>query len=145
MFRVESNAFLASVWNSIGDPMVRHVLLAMAILAPILGCRAPQEPAVVPADLHGVWKTTDSRYEGRFFELTVNTVTLGTGEDRQETYPIRTVETRRETRATAYALTYMNPAEGAADTLVLHYEPRDGGVIRFGNQPNVEWRKGSRS
>jgi hypothetical protein len=123
----------------------RHALITLAILTSLLGCRAAQEPVVVPPEVIGVWKTVDPRYEDRYFELTAGTVTLAMGEDSKESYPIQTFEKSQEMGATLYSLTYRNLVEGITDTLSFYYEPREGGVIRFKNQRNIEWKKGTKS
>ncbi len=125
--------------------MIRHGLLVMAILASILGCRASQEPAIVPTELHGLWTTTDSRYENRSFELRADTIALATGEKEHTSHPIQKFERIQEKGTTVYSLTYGNVGEGVTDTLSFYYDPREGGVITFKNQRNVAWKKGSAS
>lgn len=122
--------------------MLLRSLLTIAIAAVVVGCRPAPEPVAVPAELRGVWKTAHPRYEDRFFELTVNTITLGIGEDSPQAYPIEKFEKRQEMREIIYSLTYLVPSEGVANTLSFYYEPRGGGTIWFKNQRHVEWRKG---
>jgi hypothetical protein len=123
----------------------RQALTAIAIVLSLLGCRAAQEPVVVPPELIGVWKTADPRYEDRYFELTIDTITLAMGEDTKESYPIQKLEKSQEMRTALYSLTYRNLVEGVTDTLLFSYDQRGGGVIRFKDQRNLEWTKGSKS
>jgi hypothetical protein len=125
--------------------MLRHALLVMAILASTLGCRAAQEPAAVPAEFHGHWTTSDPRYEARAFELTVDTITLLNGEEGKASYPVQKFERIQKDGAIVHTLTYGNPVEGTTEALSFYYEPREGGVIRFKSQRNIEWKKGSGS
>jgi hypothetical protein len=119
----------------------RCAFIPIAILTVLLGCRASKEPVVVPSELHGIWKTEDSRYEGRSFELRADTIILALGEEGKESYPIETLEKRQELRGTLYVLTYRNLIEGFSDSLLFYFEPREGGLIRFKNQMEIEWKK----
>lgn len=116
-------------------------VLTIAIVAVFFGCRPAPEPVAVPAELHGVWKTAHPRYENRFFELTVDTIRLGIGEESPQSYPIERFEKLQEMREIVYSLTYRIPSEGAADVLSFYYEPLGGGTIWFKNQRNIEWRR----
>jgi len=120
-------------------------VLTIAIVAVVFACRPAPEPVAVPSELHGVWKTSHSRYENRFFELTVNTITLGIGDESPQSYPIERFEKRQEVREIIYSLTYRIPSEDVANALSFYYEPRGGGTIWFKNQRNVEWRRGPAS
>jgi hypothetical protein len=105
------------------------------------GVQGVPEPIAIPATLIGVWKTEDPRYEGRHFELTVDTVRLAMGQNGQTAFPIRKFEKNEEPRATVYSVAYLNLTDGVTDTLSFSYEPANGGVIRFRNQRNIRWQR----
>ncbi|HEX7511913.1 MAG TPA: hypothetical protein VF464_00970 [Candidatus Methylomirabilis sp.] len=119
----------------------RRAFIAIAVLVSLLGCRARPEPVVIPPEMQGVWKTADPRYANRFFELSVNAITLGLGEGGDVSYPIVKFGKSQELQGTVYSLSYKNLAEGVTDTVLFTYQSRDGGVIRLKNQPNIEWKK----
>jgi hypothetical protein len=121
--------------------MLIRSLLTIAIVAVFFGCRPAPEPVAVPTELHGIWKTAHPRYEDRFFKLTLNTITLGIGEESPQSYPIEKFDKRQEMRELIYSLTYRVPSEGVASALSFYYEPRGGGTIWLKNQRNIEWRR----
>ena len=127
-----------------GQRMWRRSIIAIAVLASLWSCKAAEEPVVVPRELIGVWKTDDPRYVDRYFELTVDTITLAMGEDGKKSYPVQKLEKRSDTPGISYALTYRNPIEDVVDTLSFDYEPTEGGAIRFKNQRDLVWRKASK-
>jgi hypothetical protein len=124
-----------------GQRLWRRSIIAVAILASLWSCKAAQEPVVVPRELIGVWKTDNPRYLDRYFELTIDTITLAMGKDGKESYPVQKLEKHSDTQGISYALTYRNPVEDVADTLSFDYEPTAGGAIRFKNQQNLVWKK----
>lgn len=119
--------------------------IAVALVGTLLGCKAVREPVSVPAELIGIWTTDDPRYLDRCFELTVDTITLGTGEGRQPSYPVQALQKSLDKGITSYRLTYTDPVEGVTDTLSFEYEPKDGGAIRLKHQHHAVWQKGGRS
>jgi hypothetical protein len=119
----------------------RRTCIAMGILISLACCKAANEPVSVPPTLRGVWTTTDIRYAGRAFEVSGDRITLATGGEQKDAHPIHRLERRADGRDHLYELTYRNLADNITDTLVLRYEGREGGVIRFKNQPHIEWRR----
>ena len=118
-------------------------VLTIAIVTVLFGCRPAPEPVAVPPELHGVWTTAHPRYENRFFELTVNTITLGIGEGGPQPYPIERFEKRQEMREIIYSLTYRIPSEGVANALSFYYEPRGRhDLVQEPTERRVEARAG---
>jgi hypothetical protein len=113
----------------------------MALVALLSACQGSDAPVVVPPDLVGLWKTDHPRYEDRYFELTVDKITLGMGSGDTGSFPIREIGRERAGRTTLYSVGYANAVEGVRDTLSFYYEPQDGGAIRFRNQQNILWKR----
>jgi hypothetical protein len=118
-----------------------RAIVAIAVLGFLSGCNAAREPGVVPPDLIGVWKTDDPRYIDRYFELTADTITVGTGENGKDPYAIHSVAKHLDMRGISYLVTYVNPVESVTDTLSFDYEPRDGGMIRLKSQRSIVWKR----
>src|SRR5574337_982618 len=118
------------------DMNLRWIFITVAILAFFPGCQS-QEKVVIPPELVGVWKTADAKYKDRHFEFRPGTLTLGIGDGNSEKYPIRSITKSQDDRGTLYAVSYMHSAEDVEDVLAFYYDPREGGVIRFKNQPEI--------
>ena len=118
-----------------------RMCIVMGILISLVSCMAADELVSVPPTIRGVWTTTDSRYAGRTFEIADGRITLATSGEQKDTYPIHRLARRPSGRDFLYELTYRNLGDNITDTLVLRYEGREGGVIRFKNQPHIEWRR----
>ncbi len=122
------------------DMNLRWILIPVAILALFPGCQS-REKIVVPPELVGVWRTAAAKYEDRYFEFRPGTLTLGIGGGSSETYPIRSIKRSQDALGTLYAVSYMNQAESVEEVFAFYYDPREGGMIRFKNQPEIAWTK----
>ena len=91
----------------------------------------------VPDDLIGVWKTSEEKYEDRFFEIDRTTITFGTGGENSDTHPITNIEVEKGSLCTIY---YKN-AEGQEFKLSFTYQPAGQGEIKFKNQDQIVWTK----
>ncbi|MFQ5930299.1 MAG: hypothetical protein ACE5MK_11420 [Acidobacteriota bacterium] len=118
----------------------RIVPVVFAVLATFLGCEF-RENTIVPEELIGVWKTAETRYADRFFELNRDVVIFGTGGHTSTVHAILSIETEevREEAKTLYILYYLS-SEGQKYQFSFYYHPAQG-VIRFRNQQQFEWTK----
>ena len=118
---------------------VRFLVVGLALLCALLGC-TPRPRQEFRPDLIGVWKTEDPKYEDRFFQLEPQTLSLGIGEGRVNTYRIQSVRWSLDPVGTLYTVSYWDYQEQMADTFAFYYNPVDG-VIRLKNQRQIAWRK----
>ncbi|MDA2929224.1 hypothetical protein MYX84_04615 [Acidobacteria bacterium AH-259-O06] len=118
----------------------RIVPLVFAILATFLGCQF-QENTIVPDELIGVWKTAETRYADRFFELKKNQVIFGIGGHNSTVHAVLNIETEevQEEAKTLYILDYLS-SEGQEYQFSFYYHPAQD-VIQFRNQQQFEWTK----
>ena len=118
----------------------RFLVVGLVLFSALLGCtRSKQE---FRPDLIGVWKTEDPKYEDRFFQLEPQTLILGIGEGRVNTYRIQSVRWSLDRVGTLYTVSYWDYQEQTAETFAFYYDSV-GGVIRLKNQQQIEWRKES--
>ncbi len=111
----------------------------MVLLATIMGCQS-QKDNPVPANLLGVWKTSEPRYANRFFKLTKDAITFGTGGDNVDRYPIASIERTRDEEGLLYNIHYLN-REGQQYAFSIYYDSTNHGVIRFKNQKRFTWTR----
>jgi hypothetical protein len=116
-----------------------RMLPAVLALMTLLSCSRAPAPA---GQLIGVWKTDDPKYADRFFEITRENIIFGTGGDSSSTHRIVDLEQEQEDGAVLYAIHYLNE-DGQEYKLALRYIPSTG-AVRFGNQRQFEWTRGSR-
>ncbi|MCZ6479433.1 MAG: hypothetical protein V3U42_06750 [candidate division NC10 bacterium] len=119
-----------------------RIFIAMVLLATIMGCQS-QKDNPLPANLLGVWKTSEPKYADRFFELTKDAIIFGTGGDNVDTYPIASIERTRDEEGLLYNIHYLN-REGQQYTFSIYYDSTNHGVIRFKNQKHFTWTKEKR-
>ena len=91
-------------------------------------------------EFEGVWKTSSANYDDRFFKIADSTITIGTGDGKQDIYYIRAATERTEDRDTMYTIIYEN-LEGTEFKLCFYYLRARGGVIQFKNQRDIEWTR----
>ena len=118
----------------------RIVPLVFAILATFLGCQVGKN-TIVPEELIGVWKTAETRYADRFFELKKNLVIFGIGGHNSTVHAVLNIETEEvhEEAKTLYIFYYLS-SEGQEYQFSFYYHPAQG-VIQFRNQEQFEWTK----
>jgi hypothetical protein len=92
----------------------------------------------VPADLQGVWRTSDPAHADRFLELSAVTVSFGTGDGNVSTGLIRKIDEDAGERETVYTITYRG-ADGDSKVSLI-YEPRKR-LLRLKNQERIEWTR----
>lgn len=96
-------------------------------------------PVQVPPELIGVWRTTAPSHADRPFQVTDSTLILHIGGTDSTVNPITAVRARRQAERAEYTIEYLSEGEAYlfSFTLTRGVEP----VIRFRNQPGMEWRK----
>ena len=117
-----------------------RLLLTPLLLLLAQGC-APAPPPELPEALIGLWRTRDTRYAGRYFELREDqTVIFGQGGDDFTVGWIRSIMAReREPSVFVYDITYLDERrdEFAFDFV---YDQRTD-ALHFQNQKQIEWSK----
>jgi len=96
-------------------------------------------PAQVPSELIGVWRTTAPSHADRPFQITDSTLILHRGGTDSTVNPVTSVRTRRQAESAQYTIEYLS--EGEAYLFSFTLTPGPEPVIRFRNQPGMEWRK----
>ena len=92
----------------------------------------------LPQKLHGVWETNATEYEDRHFLLDKNAIGFETGDGEIDWYDIIQVDQTTERNKTLYTIEYKT-WQGTVFKRSLYYDPRNGGMIKFENQSNIEW------
>ena len=116
---------------------MEKVLILFICLIILFFCFQCGKNKTAPDHLIGVWKTSEPKYEDRFFEIDRTTITFGTGGENSDTHPITNIEVEKGSLCTIY---YKN-AEGQEFKFSFYYNPTDHGVIRFKNQEQIVWTK----
>jgi hypothetical protein len=111
------------------------VLAGLAALG-LLGSSIRPKPNDVPEELRGVWKTNEPAHADRFMELSVVSVSFGTGNATVSTGFIQKIETSPQGPRTLYTITYTD--EGEERNLSFFYEPASR-TLRLKNQDRVAW------
>ena len=96
-------------------------------------------PAEIPPDLIGVWRTGAPSYADRPFQVTDSTLVLHTGGSDSTVNAITGVRSRRAAEGAEYTIEYQ--VEGEAFLFSFTLTGGADPVIRFKNQPHMEWRK----
>ena len=94
-----------------------------------------------PNELVGVWKTSAQRYNDRFFEIDIDTITFGTGGENFETYAIKKVKKKVSPEEGGILYTIYYEEEGEVYTFAFFYTPAREGTISLKNQRGIMWTK----
>jgi hypothetical protein len=113
------------------------VLTGIVVLTVLAASLSPKQNDI-PAELRGVWKTTDAGHSDRFLELSLVSVSFGTGNGTVSTGFIRKVEIVPQGPRALYTITYRD--EEGEQELSFFYERGDA-TLRLKNQDRVVWRK----
>lgn len=93
----------------------------------------------LPQQLHGIWETDESRYEGRHFLMEENSIGFGDENGIVDWYEVTQVDQTAGRNNTVYTIEYRS-IEGAVFKRSLTYNnSEDGPSIRFENQSDIEW------
>ena len=120
---------------------VKRGLVIIIYLIVLSTCQCGRK-TTVPEDLIGVWETAAPTYADRFFEIRINEIIFGTGEEKFDTYPITKIKTEKESeeQEMLYILCYKN-IEGQEYKFSFYHDPANQGAIRFKNQKEMVWTK----
>lgn len=115
------------------------IILLFTII--LFGCQE-KKLLLVPDNLVGIWKTTESRYADRSFEFTHSAIIFGIGEGEFERYTIDYLKMKRtrDGKSTIYTIFY-HDQEGEEYILTFYYYPEKNGVIKVKYQENTVWTK----
>jgi hypothetical protein len=97
----------------------------------------------LPSEVTGTWSTEDKRYEGRSLQITADTIVFVADEETKTVGSIRKVGMKEADGSTEVKITYVDK-ERESSTVELVYSPKDGGTLRFKNQPGAAWKRSDR-
>lgn len=123
---------------------LKILVAAMSVLIIVFFGYSCKKKIVVPAELLGNWKTTDSNYEGCYFEIKEDKVVIKTIEGTVNFNAITGVKKDKKLSTEEriyYIISYLTP-DKVEDELNVYYYPKEGrGVLRFINQEKIAWTK----
>lgn len=99
-----------------------------------------ESSGALPADLHGVWKTSAPRYADRYMEISEGVILFGTGGDSLESYVIDSVEVQPNGTRTLYTITYLD-GNNEELRLSFYYDPDATRLITFKHQDHLKWTR----
>ena len=111
---------------------------SLVLISTLLYCTG--EVVVSIDSFVGVWKTSVPKYQDRFFKISGSTITFGTGNGNAKNFIVDRVIKKVEEKKTVYTIMY-NDVEGSGFKRAFYYTPENNGVIRFKNQPEIEWTR----
>ena len=117
------------------------IFLSLAVLISLFGCQS-SEPAGLPSELIGVWKTSAPKYKDCSIELTKDYIIFTNSHSAAhvDTNFVLNMKQVPERRHFLYTILYENIHEQKYKFSFYYYPTKDG-VIRLKNQTDVEWRK----
>jgi len=113
------------------------VLAGLVVLGTMAAFLSPRENDI-PSELRGVWKTAEATHSDRFLELSLVSVSFGTGNGTVSTGFIRKVDIIPKGPRMLYTITYRD--EVGEQELSFLYDPGDA-TLRLKNQDRTVWRK----
>ena len=99
----------------------------------------------MPAELMGRWETDRAEYADRFFELSADTLVIGTGGVTRQQHLISQVSRVTDDNGLLYTIAYMDTS-GTEHTMGLYFD-EPGGTLQLENQIELQnqlgmvWRK----
>ena len=118
-----------------------YIWIICAVIVSTAGC-GERRIKTTPEELIGVWKTSATTYADRFMEFRPEQIVLGTGGQTSVTYELRGLVRKVEADHTDYTVYYENE-DGQEYWWEMSFYPREGGIIRFKNQP-LTWKRATR-
>ncbi len=109
------------------------------ILLACVGCNNNSHQ-FLPDELSGFWTTNDSRYQGRFIELSNAYVIVGPGDGSADVQRITDVKSVASGSDITYTIASKD-TNGADTQLVLVFENVNGGQFELGNQRGMIWKR----
>ena len=128
------------------SPMQIVLAVAAAVIViggPITWATWPHS-AEIPQGAVGLWRTVTPRYSDRAFRITKNTLTFHVGAQDSTFHPIvrvRETEHKEEQGTTEYTVVYTQYQDEYEFAFLYREDPDT--TIRFINQKQMMWRKGS--
>lgn len=113
--------------------------LIIILIALTHGCG---KKATISDEMTGTWNTTDSKYKDTSFELTPDKIIFRTLKGEVNANTIKKIQKKKapDTEETLYTLTYVN-IEGQESIFSFFFIQKNGGMIRFQNQPEIIWTR----
>jgi hypothetical protein len=120
----------------------KPIIAVVAICAVLLACES-KGPVSLPTGMFGVWKTSEPRYEGCFFELRKDKITFANKAFAESfmIHKVSKVEIKTPITEKLLCTVYYEGTEGQEMQFTFYYDPADGGSIRFKNQADINWKK----
>ncbi len=124
--------------------MPKRLLVALAILIVFIGSNCGKN-TTISDELIGIWRTASPKYEGCFFELRTNSITIGPQEGEPNSFAITNIKRKKKSKEewTSYIIYYVDQG-GKEYEFPIYYLPERTGVIRFKNQLDIVWTRESR-
>jgi len=123
---------------------LKTLVAAMSVLIIIFSGYSCKKKTVVPGELLGVWKTTDPKYEGCYFEIKEDQVVIKTIEGTVNVNAITGVKKDKKLSSEEriyYIISYLTP-DKVEDALNIYYYPKEeGGTLRFTSQEKIAWTR----
>ena len=92
----------------------------------------------MPAELLGVWSTTDPRYADRAFEIKTDSLVFQTGDGSFTKHSIKSVDLVQDDSIPLYVVDYLNNDD--AYTFSFYFDS-ESGTIQFQNQREMKWTR----
>jgi hypothetical protein len=126
-------------WSAVG--------LLVLIFAAVIAYRETRPRSPVPEQLLGVWKTDNSVYADRYFEVRQDSIEVGQGEGGVSIQSIYRVDTKTQDghiscliRTYSFEPSYQ-PEDKHEEQWFFEYDSAGRGTIHLKSQPKVIWRK----
>ena len=128
-------------WIRKSIPYIALTVCLVIIISIWLGNQEKHTDAL-PKNLYGKWKTSNKKYQDRFFKLEKRLVTIGIGGKKFELYRVSNIRIDNVGNIELYTIV-CGDTLGLEFTLSFYYDHKKQGIIRFKNKPNIEWKKAS--
>jgi len=120
-------------------PKRLFIVLSILIIVFAHGCG---KKATISDEMIGTWNTIDSKYKETNFELTPDKIIFRTLGGEVNANTIKKIKKKKapDTEEMLFTLTYVN-LEGQESIFSFFFSQKNGGEIRFQNQPEIIWTK----
>jgi len=117
---------------------VLGLVIATFALTTILPRVFSNDLTTMPAELLGVWSTTDPRYADRAFEIKTDSLIFHTGDGSFTEHSIRSVNVVQDDSIPLYVVDYLNNDDAY---MFSFYFDSESGTIQFQNQREMTWTR----